>query len=490
MSISSEITRILGGKSSLKSGLNELLPDGHKIGDNETIDEYASHLEHIETGGGGGGQTTIDVTINGSSAIICAELPNVTLKLYNSSDTLLSTQTTNSTTGGVVTFSVSANGTYTVKAYDSNDTLLWTNSITISQVGTYNVKTGKSLNSYTWAEIKTASTNGYAKYMWSVGDKKQFQQTGSIMNNYYAMIIGFEHDILASDGVSYAGITFMFEKYYSSSGYNINPKLYLNGSSTYRNVGGYRASVMRQRFQAQGEECYSQASGVTATLLASGFKYYDGTACPLYSYTESTDTFANASAETFSTSKVYFVKGYYKSVGTINEEDFVEGKHFTYSSSGYQVPSSWVSGTTYYCIYPTLQENGVFYGALSSLIDYIRPVKKTQSCGNATSYNCTTTEKIWLLCAEEIWGENKTTSSFNGTNMQNAGFYNTAGEGTIYDYFKDNFKFGKIASANQNWWTRSPNTNPINYWSYVYNTGHIYSTDVRSSIYVRPCFCI
>lgn len=489
MSISSEITRILGGKSSLKSGLNEILPDGHKIGNNETIDEYASHLEYIETGGGGGGQTTIDVTINGSSAIICAELPNVTLKLYNSADTLLATQTTNSTTGGVVTFSVSANGTYTVKAYNSSDELLWTNTVTISQVGTYNVKSGKALNNYTWAEIKTASTNGYAKYMWSVGDKKQFVQSGSILHNYWVVIIGFEHDVLASDGISLAGITFMFEKCYTSSSYNINMKLYLNGSSTYRNVGGYRGSLMRQRFQAQGEDCYSQASGVTATLLASGFKYYDGTACPLYSYTESTDTFANASADTFSTSKVYFVKGYYKSFGTINEEDFVEGKFFIYNSNGYTVPSSWASGQTYYCIYPTLQENGVFYGALSSLMEYIRPVLKTQSCGNQSTKNCTTTEKVWNLAVEEIFGVNKDVNTDQGTSAQNIYAYNTAGEGTIYDYFKNNFRMGKIGLGNA-WWTRSPSTYSCNNWILVDNYGTIYYYYVNYTDYVRPCFCI
>lgn len=490
MSIASQIQRILSGKSSLKSGLNEKLPDGHKIADSEKLDEYASHLQYIETGSSGGGTTTIDVTINGSSAIICAELPNTTLKLYNSSGTLLNTQTTNTTTGGIVTFSVSANGTYTIKAYSSDDTELWTNTVTISQVGTYNVKTGKTLENYEWSEINTASTQGYAKYMWSVGDTKKLVQAGSILNNYVFSIIGFGHDTLAGDGTTKAGITFKMKKYYTGSSYNINPKIYLNGSSTYRNIGGVRSSLMRQRFQAQGEECYSQASSITAELLASGLIYADGTNCPLYSYDESTDTYSVATDETFDTNKVYHIKGCYKSVGTIDEADFVVGKHLTYSSNGYQIPSDWASGTTYYCIYPTLQENGVFYNALSSIMQYIKPVKKSQTCGNATTHICTTTEKVWLLCAEEIWGVNRTTISDQGSTMTGANFYNGAGEGEIYDYFKNNFIFGKIASAHSTWWTRSPYTYDINYWSYVNYYGNIANYIVSVTNYVCPCFCI
>lgn len=489
MSIASEIQRIIGGKSSLKTGLNAILPTGHKITDSETIDEYSSHLQHIQTGSGGGETSTIDVTINGSSAIICAELPNTKLKLYNSAETLLDTKITDATKGGVVTFSVSANGTYTIKAFSSDDTELWTNTITISEVGTYNVKTGKALNDYTWAEINTASTQGYARFMWSLGDYKTLEQTGSILNNYQFIIIGFRHDVLASDGTTKAGITFKMKKYYTGSTYNINPMIYLNGSSTYRNTGGLRSSLMRQRFQAQGEECYSQASSITAELLASGLIYADGTNCPLYSYDEETDTYSVATSETFNTSKVYHIKGCYKSIGQIEEADFVVGKHLTYSSNGYKIPSAWVSGTTYYCIYPTLQEDGAFYNALSSIIQYIKPVKKTQTCGNAKTNLCTTIEKVWMLCAEEIWGENRTTQSDQGLTMTGAGFYNGAGEGNMYDYFKD-FRFGKIASANSYWWTRSPGTYNYNSWNYVSNSGYISNSYVYNNYYVCPCFCI
>ena len=490
MSIIEEYNRIKNAKSNLKAGLNAILPSEHKISDDEKIDTYANHLEHIETGSGGGGGENIDinVTINGSSAIMVAELPNVALSIKNSSGVVLDTKNTGST-GGVVIFSVSGNGTYTVVASDNNGTELWTKDIIIDGVGTYNCKTGKPLNDYTWAEINTASVGGYAKYMWSVGDGKTFVSTGSIFNNYEFIIIGFGHDTLASDGVSKAGISFMMKKYYSGTSYNINLKLYLNGSSTYRNMGGYRSSLMRQRSLPQGSEIYSQASGVTTELLASGFRYADGTLCPLYSYDESTDTYTEATGETFSTSKVYHVKGYYKKLGTIEEAEFVEGKHFIYSSNGYTVPSAWESGVEYYAIYQTLQEDGVFYSALSEIMQYIKPIQKTQSTGNSKTTLSTTTERVWHLAVEEVFGINKDSKLDSGSSGTSASAYNASGEGSIYDYFKNEYKLSKIALGNT-WWTRSPYTSNINYWNYVYNNGYISNYTVNNTHTVRPCFCI
>lgn len=490
MSIKEQIQRIKNAKTNLKAGLNAILPSEHQISDDEKLDTYADHLEHIETGSGGGGGENIDinVTINGSSAIMVAELPNVSLSITNSSGVVLDTKNTGSS-GGVVVFSVSGNGTYTVTATDSYGTELWTNDIVIDGVGTYNCKTGKALNDYTWAEINTASVGGYAKYMWSVGDGKMFVSTGSIFNNYEFIIIGFGHDTLASDGVSKAGISFMMKKYYSGTTYNINLKLYLNGSSTYRNMGGYRSSLMRQRSLPQGSEIYSQASGVTAELLASGFRYADGTLCPLYSYDESTDTYTEATGETFDTAKVYHIKGYYKTLGTIEETEFVEGKHFIYSTSGYTVPSTWASGTTYYVIYETLQENGVFYNALSEIMQYIKPIQKTQSTGNKQTSLCTTEERVWHLAVEEVFGINKDTVLLTGSKGTSANAYNASGEGSIYDYFKNKYELAKMALGNT-WWTRSPLTNLNSYWYIVSNSGYIYSSSVSSTNYVRPCFCI
>ena len=67
------------------------------------------------------------VTASNGYAIIVAERPNKTIKLYNSSGTLLSTKTTNSSTGSYVTFTVSSIGEYTAKVYDANGKEIWTN---------------------------------------------------------------------------------------------------------------------------------------------------------------------------------------------------------------------------------------------------------------------------------------------------------------------------------------------------------------------------
>lgn len=431
----------------------------------------------------------VQLELAGSSgAIMVAELPNISLSIKNSSGVVLDTKNTGSA-GGVVIFSVSGNGTYTVTATNTDGTELWTNDIVVDGVGTYNCKTGKALNDYTWAEINTASVGGYAKYMWSVGDGKTFVSTGSIFNNYEFIIIGFEHDTLASDGVSKAGITFMMKGDYKGASYMINHKIYINGSSASRNAGGYRSSSIRQESLPQGSEIYSQATSVTADLLASGFRYADDTICPLYSYDESTDTYTETTGETFSTSKVYHIKGYYKSVGTIEEGDFVSNKYFTYTSSAYSLATEWVDGTKYYVIYQTLQEDGVFYSALSEIMQYIKPVQKTQSTGNSKTTLCTTTEKVWHLAVEEVFGININSTLDSGSSAKYASAYNAQDEGSIYDYFKNEYQLGKIALGST-WWPRSPSTNYNYNWSEVNYHGYIDNYYVNGGAYVRPCFCI
>lgn len=454
------------------------LYNGVTINDPEAL--FFSAVIDVSGSSGGGSVGVIET----------AELPNVSLSIKDSAGTIIETRNTGAN-GGVVSFNVSNYDTYTITATATNGVELWNNNVIVDKFGLYACKTGKALNSYTWEEINTASVGGYAKYMWSVGDSKTYVSTGSIFNNYEFLIIGFGHDTLASDGVSKAGITFMMKKYYSGSSYNINLKFYLNGSSTYKNIGGYRSSLMRQRSLPQGSEIYSQASGVTADLLASGFKYADGTSCPLYSYNERTDTYTEATSETFSTSKVYHIKGYYKELGQIEAADFVKGKYFIYSTNGYTVPSAWTSGQTYYAIYQTLQEDGVFYNALSEIVQYIKPIKKTQSTGNKQTSLCTTEEKIWHLAAEEVHGINKDTKLLSGYVGANISAYNAAGEGLIYDYFKNKYELTKIAfGAGANWWLRSFYTSSDNACIYISSSGYLSAPNVSSENRIRPCFCI
>ena len=153
------------------------------------------------------------------------------------------------------------------------------------------------------------------------------------------------------------------------------------------------------------------------------------------------------------------------------------------------MPSAWASGTTYYVIYQTLQEDGVFYSALSEIMQYIKPIQKTQSTGNQKTSLCTTEEKVWHLAVEEVFGINKDTVLLTGSKGTSANAYNASGEGSIYDYFKNEYNLSKIALGNT-WWTRSPTTNSNFYWSSVNSYGNINSSSVYSTNYVRPCFCI
>lgn len=435
----------------------------------------------------------VNVANNGGgifAKIITAELSGVTMELYDSSSNLLQSEIG----GKNIVFNVQGEGNYIVKAI-KDGIELWTNSVYVWGCGNYYCKSGKVLNDYEWSEIAEASALNISNYMWSVGDGKTLISDGSIFNNYEFIIIGFNHDVLAIDGISKAGITFMMKQYYAGSKYDINTKIYVNGSSVYRNAGGYRSSTMRQRSSLKGEEVYSQASSVTSELLASGFIYEDDTICPIYSYDGSTDTYADASGETFNKTTVYHIKGYYKSVGTISSSEFVKNKHFIYSSSsssaGYTVPTSWTSGKEYYVICKTMQENGVFCEALSEIMPYIKPVKKTQSTGNQEKYLCTTIERVWHLAVEEVFGINNNTILFNGEDGTSANAYNPAGEGSIYDYFKNNYSLIKTALG-ETVWTRSPNINTsnANKWNNVYSTGYINSNYTHTTNFIRICFCI
>ena len=113
------------------------------------------------------------------STIIAAELPNNVLKLYSGA-TLLDTKTV---TTAPVEFSVSENGTYTIKAYDTSNNELWTKDVVVDEIGVYTCKSGKTLTNYTKEEIHTLLQNGLFGTMFSYGDKWKFVQTGSLFNN-------------------------------------------------------------------------------------------------------------------------------------------------------------------------------------------------------------------------------------------------------------------------------------------------------------------
>ena len=136
-----------------------------------------------------------------------------------------------------------------------------------------------------------------------------------------------------------------------------------------------------------------------------------------------------------------------------------------------------------------MQEDGVFYSALSEIMQYIKPVQKIQSTGNTKTSLCTTEEKVWHLAIEEKVGINKDTDLSTGYKGTSASAYNVAGEGSVYNYFQEVNVFDRNISDN-NVWSRSPATNADSKWNQFNPSGNMYNSNVSEEYRVRPCFCI
>jgi len=414
MSIATEISRLQSAKSSLKTSINAKLSSG--LIDDETIDEYADFVDNIQTGGG-----------EASYKIITAELPNVTINLYNESSTLLDTKTTDATLGGYVVFDIETSGTYTINAYNSGETLLWTNTVVITDIGIYNCKTGKTLNSYTWAEIETASVGGYAKYMWSVADYKDLSSfLGQTTSAYtMAVVLGFDHDTLASDGTTKTGITFKLPDTSST---------YQHWTAGLTNINGisWIGSLIRGNCLKTGEDQYVYDTTVTDA-------------------TEGTYYTLNADNETF---------------------------------SSVTLPTGYVSGTKYYNK-TTLSTDGAFITGLpSDLASVIKQVEKETwggyglSAGSRDNTIVKTKDWLFINSDSEVFGDSN--RYFNDSK-------NTL-EGPQYEYFKkyEENRFVLSASA----WLRSPSVNSSAYFCSWSSKGIIINGSANNSFRVDLCFCI
>lgn len=310
-------------------------------------------------------------------AIYAAERPNTTLKLYNSSDQLLDTKVTDTTSGGHVIFYVSTADTYTIKAYDSEGTELWANSKELDVVGVYNIKSGLALNDYTWAEINTASKNGYAKYMWNIWDYKNLASfMGSTTTDYRrAYIIGFNHDDKVEGGK--AGITFMIKRTSSS---------YKHWDSSTANWTSWRGSLIRKNCLKSGEDFYTYASVSSST---------EGT---------------------------YYVKS------EVNPDEFVEKT----------LPGEYLS-SYYYYKKETLTSDGAFIAGMpAEMLDYVVQVKKKTFGGmdkNVTFATDQTTvvTNDWIFIPSDA-------EIFGNANRHTNVYSKYALEGEQYEAFKDYYE--------------------------------------------------
>lgn len=472
----------------------------------------------VSSGSSGGG---------GSYQIIAADIAGRTLKLSNSSGEI-SSQQTPATTGGRVVFNITSSGEYTITSSDGSSDI-WSTTVNVTDIGSYHAYVsdiypdGESMsttaryamNRYTPEQLHNILQNGYFSDMFPIKSKWNFQDSSSILNNYDF----FVEDIEKSDNSEIA-----YMRLVSAYGsYNINPYFaYMTSETatdfdgTYSSAGGYKYSAMRQRMMVQGETVYSQATGLkpsgnTSITDGTGIEfdklYYtngNGTTSGVYTYNPETDTFTQDSEmEYFSSSTtartgVKFVKGYFKSVGTLTEEEFNGGYYYTMTGSNstsnptrYTQATTYSSSTTYYGFYETLQENGVFYDALSSISQYLVKTNDLSSTGlTNTTYTSQTEDYCDLSCVEEItginratrlWGNTRSSSSTNGTSV---GCWNIAGEGTkrpaYYDF--------QVQATGTSYWTRSAYSGSASFFCCVSSSGYINNYYVYTSAGVRLGF--
>ena len=112
----------------------------------------------------------------------------------------------------------------------------------------------------------------------------------------------------------------------------------------------------------------------------------------------------------------------------------------------------------------------------------IKAVNKRASAGNKSTTITTSSDKLWLLCEEEISG-----TKTNGT----------GGEGERYEYWTT-FKDGTVAAnriKNRNgsasvWWLRSPSASSATYFCYISSPGNFRYDSANGTFGVSFGFCV
>lgn len=437
------------------------------------------------------GKTT---TSSGSTVIKVADLAGVTFQLLDVDLNVLQTATT-TTTNHSISFSVTSTGVYFVK----NVTKDWIKSVEVKDIGVWYVAKDDILNTYTLAELHQICQEGLASTMFTPGSELLIEDANSIYNNKYIFI---EYIEALDDGSEQ--IHFRLSNYYTGSTYNINPQYsYLKTNtatsfttSQYSSEGGFKYSAMRQRMQAQGEETWSQATGIIpdTSAISTGIKfseiYYtdgNGKTSGLYEYDQANDDMIllEEFPETQTQYVALFVKGYFKSVGKITQEQYDSGYYYTYASNVYTRATSYSSSTTYYGFYETLQEDGIFYAGFKSTFGgYMVKKEMVGSVGRTNTTNLQTfSDYANINSIEELFGLNRNDKLVNGTAATSANFYNVEGEGSKYDVYNyENRTLG------DNYWTRSVSSNNSYVFCCVSNGGNCGTGTVNGTYRVRPGF--
>ena len=440
-------------------------------------------------------------TTNTGYVILCGDIGGTTLTCYDEQNNQIDTYTTPATTGGPKTFSVPALGLYSVVATRSGAEV-WRSYVNVTGVGTFLAKA--PLHLYSMAELDTICQNGYFSAMFEIRDEWTFTQTGSIANNF----IHFVKRIRMVNGKN--RVSFGMKKRTTAT-YQINNYFaYLSSASstsfsaTYSNNGGYKYCELRLKMlEAGADDIYTQATGIkpTGSSIATGIEfdkiYYTdggGKTSGVYTYNKDTDSFTQDNEYTFfsgsstAQTNVKFVKGYFTSVGQLTEEEFNAGYHYTRTTVSnapvYTLATTYSSSTTYYGFFETMQEDGIFLSAYSSIKQYFaRRVDYASAGGTQTQFTTLTQDYVGIDCVEEITGLNRNTILPSGSSATSANAYNLANEGDkfeAYDFY--------LQTLGQDYWTRSTYSNSAGNFCIIYTHGYIYNILVTTSSGVRLGF--
>lgn len=438
-----------------------------------------------------------------SKAIVrVAELPNVSLTLSKNNVDIQSKIVGET---GIVEFDVTELGTYKITA-SGTDITTWNKEFEVSELNTIIVVKGAILNNYTKEQWHQASQLGIAHLMFSPKNTWIYVSANSIFNNHKFMITGFER-VGNKDQIMWVDTNKL------ATTYNINPYIARVPSasatswSTGRySYGGMKYCHMEQRMKALGDEVYTQATGIlpdnyTGTLTT-GIKFselvYSDTKqrCNIYNYSSSADTMTLLSAmltSVPSNTSIMMIKGYFKSVGTLDETTFNNGVYYTLTQSGsgssaaniYTKATTYDSTVTYYGLYENMQEDGVFLDGLSDLKPYLVKDERFASAGGTQTTKVSSfSDYVNLPAVEEITGLNRDYILLNGSKATSANAYNITGEGTKLDGF--DFTTQPIESV---YWTRSACSTIGSSFCNIAAYGYISSYEVNINSYgVRVIF--
>lgn len=430
-----------------------------------------------------------------------AELPDVSLTL-SKDDVDIETKVVGET--GIVEFDITELGTYKITA-SGTDITTWNKEFEVSELNTIQVVKGAILDNYTKEQWHQASQLGIAHLMFSPKDTWTFVSANSIFNNHKFMITGFKR-VGNKDQIMWVDTDKL------ATTYNINPYIARVSSATATSwstgrysYGGMKYSHMEQRMKVLGDEVYTQATGILpddySGTLTDGVKFselaYSDTKqrCDIYNYSSNADTMTLLSAmstTTPSNTSIMMIKGYFKSVGTLDETTFNNGVYYTLTQSGsglsaaniYTKATTYDSTATYYGLYENMQEDGVFLDSLSDLKSYLVKDERFASAGGEQIIKVSSfSDYVNLPAVEEITGLNRDYTLLTGSKATAIYAYNLTGEGSKLDGF--DFTTQPIGSE---YWTRSASASSSSYFCSIYIYGYINTTYIYTSHGVRVIF--